>query len=317
MKLIKTLFITCLAFSQQACIKDLQDDVNDGRWNHERQIIEIQFENQIGLAQIVSSNASIGTVDISLNLYDDPDLTQVELKKIQLSYQATASVKPGETLNFDNPSRTATITVTSILGETCEYTIKVSEFIEPLVGIWDIEKMTVFGGTGLEYGAGGLSKFSETWWIGENVPQNELDNALEFRLIGCTEDGNTYGICTNNPGADGKYADFIFPASKRPAGDDIDLANLYRKIPKGESNWLRDYKAKTITFTDADNNVSVMTLEEAGTENLGNGKSMKIENNAFACNLNGKDDWDHLWSHGANDVYVQHPRRYWISVRKH
>lgn len=36
----------CSVLALQSCQKDLQDELNDGKWNHERQVIDITFENQ-------------------------------------------------------------------------------------------------------------------------------------------------------------------------------------------------------------------------------------------------------------------------------
>lgn len=49
-KLTKYILLACIVLTQQACVKDLQDDINDGGWNHERTILDIQFENQMGTA---------------------------------------------------------------------------------------------------------------------------------------------------------------------------------------------------------------------------------------------------------------------------
>jgi hypothetical protein len=37
-KLTKYILLACIVLTQQACVKDLQDDINDGGWNHERTI---------------------------------------------------------------------------------------------------------------------------------------------------------------------------------------------------------------------------------------------------------------------------------------
>ena len=43
--------------------------------------------------------------------------------------------------------------------------------------------------------------------------------------------------------------------SSNPADKtDIDLKKYYRKIPVGESRWIRNYSLGTITFIDSDGN---------------------------------------------------------------
>ena len=222
-------------------------------------------------------------------------------------------------MNFENGSRSASITVTSATGETRNYTITVSgNFMETLVGTWDVKKLTIYGGTGPEYGGGAVMQLTDKPWCWSETygPQAECDNVLTFTMTGVTDEGNTSGICINDAGADGKYADFIFlgDGNKENPGVDIDLKKFYRQIPEGESTWVRDYAANTITFTDKEGRKTTGSLVAAGTEDLGNGLSMTIERNAFAFNLSGTDDWTNIYS--DYDKFVKKVRRYWISVSK-
>lgn len=317
-RLAKYILLVGIALLQQACVKDLQDDVNDGGWNHERSIIDIQFENQVGTATIETVDATTGNISLSINIDAVPDLSSIKLKMLQLSYQATASLNVGDALNFENGSKSASITVTSTTGEKRDYTITVSEFQETLVGTWDVKKLTVYGGTGPEYGGGAVMELADKPWCWSEAygPQAECDNVLTFTMTGVSDDGNTSGVCVNDAGADGKYADFIFlgEGNKENPGVDLDLKKYYRQIPEGESTWVRDYAAKTITFTDKNGKKTVGSLVDAGTEDLGNGLSMTIERNAFAFNINGTDDWDNIYS--DYDKFAKKARRFWISVTK-
>ena len=139
---------------------------------------------------------------------------------------------------------------------------------------------------------------------------------LVIEVTDITDDGNTSGICINDAGADGKYADFIFAGSmnKENPGVPLDLKKFYRQIPEGKSTWVRNYSAGTITFTDANGKVTTGSLVGAGKEDLGNGLSMTVQNNAFAFNLNGTDDWSAIYS--DYDKFAKKARRYWISVVK-
>ena len=74
------------------------------------------------------------------------------------------------------------------------------------------------------------------------------------------------------------------------------MKKFYRQIPEGESTWVRDYAANTITFTDKEGRKTTGSLVAAGTEDTGNGLSMTIERNAFAFNLSGTDDWTNIYS---------------------
>ena len=65
-KLTKYILLACIVLIQQACVKDLQDDINDGGWNHERTILDIQFENQMGTALIETVDAATGDINLAI-----------------------------------------------------------------------------------------------------------------------------------------------------------------------------------------------------------------------------------------------------------
>lgn len=88
----KILALACAAAGFQSCEKDLQDEINDGKWNHERQVIDIKFENQIGVAEIEAVDATTGLIELSINVNAVPDLSNIKITNLQLSYQANSSV---------------------------------------------------------------------------------------------------------------------------------------------------------------------------------------------------------------------------------
>ena len=310
--------MACMLLVQSGCVRDLQDDVNEGGWNHERSIIGISFENQVGTATIETISSTEGIVNVSINIAAVPDLSAVKIDKLELSYQATASVEPGDALNFENESRSASIVVTATTGEQREYVVTVSEFMEDLVGTYDVTGLMVYAGTGPEYGGAAVMALSDKSWCWSETygPQAECDNVLTFTMTDISEDGNTSGICVNDAGADGKYADFLFLGynNKENPNVDVDLRHFYRQIPEGESTWVRDYAANTITFTDQDGRRTTATLQSAGTEDLGNGLSMTIDDQAFSFALSGTDDWTNIYS--DYDKFVKNPRRLWVLVTK-
>lgn len=317
-KFIRYIMLICIVVSVQSCIKDLQSDMNDGGWNHERSIINIQLENQVGTAEIENTDSKSGLINLTINTAAVSDWSNIKLKSLQLSYQAKSSMKSGETLDLNNADRSTTIEITSATGETREYTLKVSEFTESLEGSWNIEDLTVYGGTGPEYGGGGVFRLADKpWcWPEANGPETECDNLLMFKMTGILENGNTTGTCNNEAGPDGKYADFIFIGSgnKDNPGVDVDVNQFYRQIPEGESTWERDYSTNTITFTDKNGVRTMGKLVNSGTEDLGNGLSMNVKDNAFTFDLNGTDDWTNIYT--DYDKFVKKPRKYWISVSK-
>nr|WP_315142084.1 hypothetical protein [uncultured Flavobacterium sp.] len=311
MKKIIYALLAVMVITQSGCQKDPLEDIVEGNWNNERNILSIKFENQVGNAEVVRIDNETGIINLAINVDAVPNLSNIVLKEMVLSYGAKATVKEGESVNFENAENSAVITVTSPTGKTRDYKVVASSFRESLVGTYDIDNLVIYGGTGPEYGGGAvLALTSKPWiWPANDGPEKELDNTLVFKMTGITEAGNTYGTVTNNAGTDGKYANFLYVGTPQ-----TDVNNFYRKIPVGEGTWSRDYTAGTVTFTFADGTTSTGTFEGAGTEALGNGKTKTIANNAFAFNLNGTDAWDKIYS--DYDKFVKKPRRYWIEVTK-
>jgi len=311
MKKILSVLIAVAALTQTGCQNDPLEDIKEGNWNNERNVLEIKFENQVGNAEVVRIDEKTGTINLAINVDAVPNLTNIVIQDLVLSYGAKSSVKEGEALNFENPQNSATLTVTSPTGKSRNYTVVASSFSESLIGTYDIDNLVVYGGTGPEYGGGAVLALTDKPWIWSATegPDRELDNQLVFAMTGITDDGNTYGTVTNTPGADGKYANFIYVGTPQ-----TDVKNFYRQIPTGEGKWLRNYATGTITFTFADGSTKIGTFEGAGTENLGNSKTKTITNNAFAFNLNGTDDWANIYT--DYDKFVKKPRRFWIDVTK-
>lgn len=314
--ILKIFTLGCLVTVAQSCVKDLQDDINEGNWNHERQIVDIKFENQVGIATIESTDAASGIIDIAINVDAVPDLSNIKLALLQLSYQARSSLKVGEALNFENADRIAKMTVTAMTGETREYTIRVSEFKEEIVGRWTVQALTIWGGTGPEYGGGAVMALADKPWCWNEGtgPVAECDNTLSFTLEGVTDDGNTFGKCVNDAGADGKYFDAVYVGNNPETGEIVDVSHFYRQVPEGESSWRRDYSAGTITFTDAEGKVTTGSFVGAGTEDLGWGKSFTVTDHALAFSLNGTDDWTNIYQ--DYDKFVKKARKFWVTIKK-
>ena len=312
----KILPVSAILFASMACQRDMQSEINDGKWNHERQVIDIKFENQIGKAEIDNFDATTGYIDISINVDAVPDLSNVKIASMQLSYQATASVKVGDALNFENPDRAATITVKAVSGETRQYTIYVSEFTETIIGNWAVDNLYLYGGTGPEYGGAAVMAMEDKSWCWNEAtgPNAERDNTLSFTLEGVTEEGNTFGKCVNDAGPDGKYFDALFVGNNPETGQNVDVSGFYRQVPVGESSWLRDYASGTIIFTAADGKETTGVFVAAGTEDLGYDHSFTVEDHALSFSLNGTDDWDNIY--GDYDKFVKKARKFWITLKK-
>ena len=80
--ILKLFAVASMAVLSQGCVKDLQDEINNGNWNHERQVLEIKFENQVGLATIETIDATSGTIDIAINVGAVPDLSDIRLESV-------------------------------------------------------------------------------------------------------------------------------------------------------------------------------------------------------------------------------------------
>ncbi|MEQ6118395.1 hypothetical protein [Reichenbachiella sp. MALMAid0571] len=307
----KIIYILAITLIQVGCVTDPLKEINEGKWNHEKTVLDIGFEFQIGQGDIVVLDDKTGAIELKVAVGLVPDLSKTEMKSLQLPFGAKSSISVGETLDFDNATNSASIMVTSATGQSREYTITMIPFIETLEGSYEIDDLVVYGGTGPEYGgASVIPMMNKSWlWSDSDGPGKELDNSLTFTFEGLTEEGNTFGTVTNDAGDDGKYADFIY--TRDPV---TDVNNFYRAIPKGESKWLRDYQQGKIIFTFSDGSTHLAELIGAGTEDMGNGKSKTTENQALVFNLSGQDDWNKIYS--DYDKFVKRPRRYWIDITK-
>lgn len=306
LRYISLLAITSLIFF--GCKKDPYKGVV----SNERSIEAVTLGN--GLVQVGPAivDRVSGTVSVKVLMQAGTDLSKVA-PLVQPSYKATVSPASGETVNFAASNNVADYTVTSESGQTRKWTIELVPFTETILGTYTIQGLVLYGGTGPEYGGGAVMNLTDKPWVwpADDGPSFELDNKLTFEFTGVTPDGKTYGTVTNDAGADGKYANFIFI---RNATTEIDVNHFYRKIPKGESKWERDYTANTIKFTFPDGSTTLGTFKGAETLDLGNGKSKTITDNSFDFTLNGADDWGNIYS--DFDKFVQRPRRFWIDVKK-
>jgi hypothetical protein len=312
MKQNKIIWIIISVFLfQVSCVKDPLEYIETGEWNNERSILDIKFENQVGKAVINRIDDNTGEIILSINIDAVPNLSIIVLESIQLSYGAKSSIDIGKSLNFENPDKSASVIVTSPTGKVREYSIIANSFQETLLGTYKITDLVVYGGTGPEYGgAAVLSMNSKPWvWPETGGPKAELDNTLIFTLTGITSEGNTYGTIVNDPGPDEMYANFLFV--REPV---TDVNHFYRKIPKGEGVWTRNYANGTIRIEFPDGTASVCRLIEAGVQDMGGGRSKTTTYYALEFSLSGTDDWTNIYS--DYDKFVKRPRRYWIDITK-
>jgi hypothetical protein len=302
-----TLAVTSLL---SGCQKNPLDEVNAGKWNKERNVLDIEFTGQVGDAEI-SRDGDNATITFTYNTSVGEDISAIQITKMDVSYGATASVSEGQTLNFSNASDTAVITVTPVHGDPFNWVVKLIPFTEELLGTWSITGLYVYGGTGDIYGGTSLHLMTSVLvWDSSTGPSAEMDNSLTFTLSGIDDSGNSYGTVVNNAGADGLYANFIYTASD----PDVDVNKFYRKIPKGNGSWVHNYTTGNVIFTFDDATTSSAIWVSSGSETLYGSIVKTTTDHSFRFTLSGTDDWTHIYS--SYDKLVSHPRVYWVDITK-
>ncbi|RFS21748.1 hypothetical protein DVR12_13890 [Chitinophaga silvatica] len=295
----------CLVLLFASCTKDPFKGVT----SNERAIEAITLGN--GLVQVgpATIDRAASKASVKVLLQANTDLSKV-VAQIQTSYKATISPANGQAIDFTKNNNQFKYTVTSEAGTTREWTVEIVPFEETLLGTYSVQALVLYGGTGPEYGGGGVINLKDKPWVwaGTDTPDKELDNTITFEFSGVTTDGKTTGKVTNSAGPDGAYANFMY------ANPALDLNNVYRVIPKGESTWERDYINNVVIFIDKNGKRTSGAFQGAKTIDLGNNLSKKITDNSFDFTLTGTDDWGNIYS--DLDKFVKRPRRFWIDVKR-
>lgn len=286
-------------------------------WTRERTPVSFKLEGQVGEATIVDNwrKDSEGDINITMISTAVEDIHNVKVKDLSLQYKSTASISVGSTLDLSSGS--ASFVVTAENGEIRNYTVRFDEFKEPITGVYDVDQLWLYGGTGPEYGGGAVWNFMEkSWrWNVDGKPTAEQDNTITLILKGVDETtGDTYGTCVNDAGPDGMYASFIYDDKKWVKHD---LKHFYRCIPEGNSTWEKNSKTGEITFISSAGVRKTCTLiTKPGTYVLDAYKSIAIENMAFNFPITEgvSDNWDMIWEDDAK--YFYHPRNFICKVTK-
>lgn len=233
MKNLKYILVLLVSALMIACQKDPMAEITEGGWNKERNIINIAFQGQIGVATIVR-NGEDATIEF---LYNSSDFSAIKLSSIELSYGATSSVNVGETLNFSGTGNTATITVTPVNGEPLVWTLKVGLYVNPYQGSWAIQtfrfKWDDWNGWGLAGEDNVAAKMTSV--------SAGLDDILTFGSIeGVDLTGSYYGSYERTKGADGNYGSYISPLGN-------DWSAKFGQLPNGKGKY----------FINPDNTISI------------------------------------------------------------
>lgn len=279
--------------------------------SHERTLLAIEFEGQIGEATITPVDAETGTVEFQLSTAIVADFSQVEITTLTVSYGATCSVSKGD--KIDLTAAAPTITVTAEAGDTRVYTLNMTTFTESFEGCYAITGSSILGGLGDAtsadvWGWGVLllaSPEEKSWcwtkWTALGYgPAANYDNYLEVKCTKVNDDGTTEGTCINYGGVDGKHWNCLLDGAqnKEKEGQDLDLHGFYRVIPIGESTWKKDYAAGTITFKAADGTEHTCAIFDQNIEicmtfaDPAKNKQVVVENQCLAFVVNGDTTWD-------------------------
>ncbi len=320
---MKKIFLVCiLAATIIGCKKDPMKEINSGDWNHEKQLISLAFTNQAGDADIDLSAEDIAKGSAVVNIVAVDYSSPIMITAMEISYGATASVSAGESLSFDPVTHSATIDVTSADGSVRTYTVTAIELVEPLLGTWNITGMDVYGGAATKWGCSAMMNMltdGGVSWDATTGPAAELDNTLTFTLEGVNENGETYGTCLHDAGADGLYADFTWQTP--PDGYTLVDGNPhFRQIPAGESNWVHNFSAGTITFEkDGVTTTVVDFLETPGDYDfVGEEETRTLTVTASAFGFVGMDflPWDDGILYSTYGRMMYWPMEFFVQVEK-
>ena len=196
------------------------------------------------------------------------------------------------------------------------------DFNETLVGAYKIKNLWVYGGTGPQYGnTGFIDMHNKTWQFdteaGHGI-QAEMDNYLEIILVDVLDGGNkTTGKSIYWAGKDGKNWSCWFKQQNVP-WKKADASHFYRQIPLGESTWVRDYTANTVTFTDKNGKETVLELYAPNTTFTAPDASNKsrtfVDMTLHAKLTGGENNWDVAGS--EMDRIYYNPHDLFIGVEK-
>lgn len=264
-------------------------------WLRERTPLSFRVEGQVGAATIVDDwrHDEVGSIGITMVTGAVESMSRVKVVDLELQYNATASVKPGDYVDLSSGS--CKFVVTAENGETREYTVAYSAFREPLEGVYrfapiggildgSAPKSSVVIVGGWDYDGGGSevvmsTPMDKSWHWGDGyTPNDEEDNVISFKLVQVDDQsGTSYGTTANLAGDDGKWANYMYRNER-------DLNNFYRVIPRGKSRWSKTADG-TIAFYAWEDEAYASPLYTVGQLGAGShdfwGKSVPVAEMAF------------------------------------
>ncbi|MCR5890902.1 hypothetical protein LRS06_25010 [Hymenobacter sp. J193] len=210
-------------------------DPFEGVESNERAITNFTLDKgQIGVAEITRTPTE-GTVTVYV--VKGTDLSSV-VPRIETSYKAKVDPASGVATNFAASNGIRTYSVTSETGQAREWKVQIKEYESDMDGTWKVTNLQFqyFIGEGESWGWSGTKK------VADNIADasKENDNTIEFKVTGVQPDGKLEGTYDHKAGPDNAYADFNFKGT--------DYSYKFRRLPKGQGTWVRDFTDNTITF---------------------------------------------------------------------
>jgi len=173
-----------------------------------------------------------------------------------------------------------------------------------------ITNMWVCGGTGPEYGGGGVIDIltKTNYW-------NEEDGRGITALLDNYYQLRPDGTFVNYAGEDGRNWWFVYSGNVNPVnGKDIDLRKFYDVLPLSEGQYALN--GTQVTLTKADGTTTTANFVGPGTYEVpGTNKSVTIQRQALAFAITGgKDDWNNIYK--DYDKIAARPRALFIEMEQ-
>jgi len=271
-----------------SCQKDPMEDVNDGNWNKERNIISVAVQNQLGPSFVTRDETSQ-----HVEVYVDTrglDYASVEMKSLVLSYNATSNVKVGDKLNFNNDTHSTLIVIKAATGGELTWTLTLVPYDGFYLDTWNVKEQRIF--VNQEWG----SMFDKEMSSVVAKASLENDNLIEWKFEGVRASGKPYGTIVNNAGVDAAYGDYKID-------DEVDLNLRVRHLlPVGTSTWEIDMATNEVSII----NGATTTIAKVSKQDFG----VRLE-----FTLPYKNPYQPKWNYGNWDNYMCWSYKYYIDLK--
>ncbi len=208
--------------------------------------------------------------------YSD-DFSNILINSLEISYGATATVKIGDKLNFNNTEKAATVTITPANGEPLIWKIKASLYVNPYKGTWGIQNFRMKWD---DWNGWGLSGEAEVALKMANAAPG-IDDIITFGGIdGVDAAGAYYGVYERTSGANGKFGTYI-------SSKGTDYSDKFGQLPNGKGKY----------FINPDNSVSVAI--DGSTKKYNSNGSKTTDGVTMNFDLKASQIWTIDW----NDYY--------------